>query len=366
MKLGIYILRFIIAIQCLLFTTICLAATPVHSKTINMIYYAPADKDFEVLNKVLLDVWNQAAQDAGFEVNLLKTNNEQEAFAWLQSNKGDIIVGPLQYQQNQGNDFINSNVSLQTGVLIASNVALTIWDKVVILLQIIFGKPVFILFIVLLFFSVLVWLLDHKHANSPFSHEPLKGIARAFWFQASTFTTVAYGDTVPARASSKAVTLASIFLYVFLLSAFIASMTAEITVLQTATARITSLTELHDKKVGYLKTEPLAKEDIEKYSGRALPYDSLEDAVKALVEHRISAVFASRLQLRYFLTIHPESDVLLTRFDIYHGDYTFMLKPDAPYESRINMSLYKVKLSGKLDEIIARYVGHDHAALANS
>jgi ABC-type amino acid transport substrate-binding protein len=255
---------------------------------------------------------------------------------------------------------------LQTGVLIASNVALTIWDKVVILLQIIFGKPVFILFIVLLFFSVLVWLLDHKHANSPFSHEPLKGIARAFWFQASTFTTVAYGDTVPARASSKAVTLASIFLYVFLLSAFIASMTAEITVLQTATARITSLTELHDKKVGYLKTEPLAKEDIEKYSGRALPYDSLEDAVKALVEHRISAVFASRLQLRYFLTIHPESDVLLTRFDIYHGDYTFMLKPDAPYESRINMSLYKVKLSGKLDEIIARYVGHDHAALANS
>jgi ABC-type amino acid transport substrate-binding protein len=309
---------------------------------------------------VLQNVWQTTANDLQLPFKTLTTPSKEQAFAWLNSGKGNMIIGPLKYTDRQGNDYLNSYVGLDLGVLAPFDDKSNLWGKTLLIISIIFSKVVWVLFIILGFFAVLIWWADRQGANSPFQGNPATGLMRAFWFQVTTFTTVAYGDTIPTTNLGRAMTLTMQFIYLFLLSTFTASITAQITTLQVEGQPIVSLAQLHDKKVAYLETEPFVLTTINKYFAFPVKCHSLAELVELVNQKKVSVAIANRLTLRGYLNINQQIPLFLTRFVINQGDYVFILKPHNSLGMPLAMELYQLNIAGVQENIIAQYFGADN------
>jgi ABC-type amino acid transport substrate-binding protein len=358
--MKIYLQR-ILSLCLLLVALLSQAAQPV----INVIYYSPVDK--QSVNLISAKLWNKVAEVNGLHYVFLPTTDITQAYRWLQEGTGKIIIGPLKADFKQPHvDYLDTYISAQTGVLINAHAHLGVWDRIIVLILMIFLKAVFFLLLFVTLTGIVLWLLERKHPQSDFAGKALPGIGRAIWLQINTFSTVGLGDFVPRTVAGRTWSSIVIFVCVFTVSTFTASITAEATLLASQAAYITRLPDLQETNVAYIRGEDTVLADIQKFDGHPYPVDNIEQLFAALQSRHVVAGFAQRIKLRAYLNQHPNHALRLTPFFMNHGKYAFAIKSDPSFENKINRTLYTLDTLGEIDKIIDQEVGDDNIGLAQS
>jgi voltage-gated potassium channel Kch len=113
------------------------------------------------------------------------------------------------------------------------------------------AKYLTVIFIAMLFVSLLLWFAKRRHGAGHF-HGGITGIGSALWFSAVTMTTVGYGDKTPATIIGRIIAVFWMIFGVVLVSAFTATVTSSISAAKIASS-IESISDFNHLACGALK-----------------------------------------------------------------------------------------------------------------
>jgi polar amino acid transport system substrate-binding protein len=210
--------------------------------------------------------------------------------------------------------------------------------------------------------ALLIWALEHKSNPKEFGGEGKvhRGIGSALWWSAVTMTTVGYGDLAPRSAAGRLVALAWMFISLFLVSWFTASMASILT------------TERMDAGTGGLVVR--GPDDLRRLHVGAIAGTSSEDYLRrhqvdylrvpakefldVLLTGRVQAVLGDAPTLRYVarsemyagkITVLPQTFQL--------EPYGIALRDGSPWRKPVDRALLHRLASPEWPDLLYRYTG---------
>lgn len=328
-----------------------LAAAP---PSLTVVYYQQPEQP--LLSQVAFSIWQNTALLMGTPFKTITTTDWQQALLLLHTHKASVIVGaikPTQQLITAQDDYLDSYIPNQIGIVVSTANHLSIWDKVFYLLKTFVGISFITALGLMLIFAVIVWLVEITHGSTVFPRNPIKGIACAWWFSIVSFTSVGYGDYIPKSALGRAVTALWLFLSLILGSTLFATMNSQLSNLENASFGIAALTEVSGKPIGYFQDHTEAYNDIEDHHGIPIAVANFQVLSNYLSTQKISAAFVNSLVLNHELRQAPSSALRLTDLIIDHGTFSFIIQRNDPLESQLVRALYQQKLNGRISQIIS-------------
>ena len=87
------------------------------------------------------------------------------------------------------------------------------------------------------------------------------------------------------------------------------------------------------------------------YGARAEVASSLDAAVNQLQRHQVRAVMFDSVQLRHYLSRHPDLPLKLARVSLAQEAYGFAVPVGSPLRTPIDVQLVEMSLSGRIKAI---------------
>lgn len=217
-----------------------------------------------------------------------------------------------------------------------------------------FLKVVAVLACVLLFFGVLVYLLERNHNPEQFGGGPLRGIGSGFWLSAVTMSTVGYGDKAPVTLGGRIVTLIWMFAALVTVSGFTAAIASSLTA-----ERLTAVVkpnDLHDVRVGTV-TSSSSEGFLNKQGLKASAFDSLSPAMDALNAGEVEAVVYDIPILKHQIQQHRAWNLEVLPYVLSKQDYAIALPSGSRLREPLNRALLQQMLAPRWQEIERTYLG---------
>ncbi len=316
------------------------------------VVYFHQDKS-AVLNKLSVAVWAAAAKTIGLNYILLPTTNLNSAIDLLDKSKVDFIIGPIHPNLNNTQiAYLNSYIPYNLAVLLPNYSKLNSFEKIWYLLKAFVGYSFAIILLYMLIFSVLIWITERKGRQAIFPRDPIRGVATAFWFTITTFTTVGYGDFIPKTRLGRTITVIWIFISLILGSTFIATMSSEANSLEQQANNIHSSGQLHGQTIAYLQDDLVTRHAIYKLKAIALPCADWKMLLNAVKNKQANAALASNILLRQYLTANPDATLRLANFVIPTSNFSFASTRKNPYRTSLIDALYTLETTGEIQQII--------------
>ena len=208
--------------------------------------------------------------------------------------------------------------------------------------------------LILVLMAHVIWLVE-RHPNPEFHSDYLHGIWDAFWWATVTVTTVGYGDKVPRGVAGRMTALIWMFLSLFLVSYFTASVAASLTA-QEIRGAINGPDDLIGKQVAtvagttsenYLQSRGL------RYNG----YDDIDAAYVALQNDLVDAIVYDSPVLLYYTSQNAGNDLHVVGSLFQAEDYGIALPNDSPLLEEINQVLLQLREDGTYDQLYATWFG---------
>ncbi len=201
-----------------------------------------------------------------------------------------------------------------------------------------------------------VWLFERKRNPEQFGGSRLQGLGSGFWWAAVTMTTVGYGDKAPKTLGGRLVGFVWMFAGVIVISGFTAAIATSLTVNAISTD-IRSPQDLAGKRVGTVR-QSAVQSAVLQAGWKIRGFDTLEEAVAALADGQLDAVFYDAPLLTYLVSHEAYRDELTVLPQLIRTQsYAIALSPDSPLREQINQSLLEVLESVHWVEVVQRYLG---------
>ncbi len=215
-------------------------------------------------------------------------------------------------------------------------------------LQIIAILTGFILVVALAFF-----LAERRH-NTDFP-DGLHGLGEAFWWACVTVVTVGYGDRVPRTRIGRVVAIFWMFLGLFLISNFTATITSELTLRQLNGA-INSIADLGDKRVLAIEGSTGAR-FLNAQNIRHTTVKSADEAYVRLMNDSADAlVYDSPVLLHHALG--PGAGKLRVVGGVFNPEhYGIAFQHKSELREDVNRILLQIREDGTYDALYAKYFG---------
>ena len=81
---------------------------------------------------------------------------------------------------------------------------------------------------------------------------------------------------------------------------------------------------------------------------------SLSSAIQLLVDQQADALIFDRPAIRYYLKNNPDLALRLAPFTLSEETYGFVIKPDSPLCTPLDVTILKLQRQGKIDAIANR------------
>jgi polar amino acid transport system substrate-binding protein len=200
--------------------------------------------------------------------------------------------------------------------------------------------------------GAVVWLLE-RHRNPDFQERGWRGAFHAIWWASVTLFTVGYGDAVPRRAASRAITILWMFGGVLLVATLTAEVTAEVTV-DRLDSGIESVSDLYGKDV--LTIAGTTSDDFLREAGIvAEGVDDPEEAVRALERDEADAFVYDAAIIQYLVSqtdgVRPAGPVLRPE------SYGIVLPDASPALEALDQALLELRENGSYDRLVRAYFG---------
>ena len=320
-----------------------------------------------VLTAIALRVWSKAAMLLPLKYDAVAAASKQQALAWLKQGKVGVVIGPLSMKDAMpGLDFINSYIPNAVGIVTPDQLQVSFFTTVKGYFEALFGVTVASIIILIMVFGTAIWWLEHKKNSSMYAKSPLRGIADSIWQCLVTFSTVGYGDIVPKTMLGRILTGIWIVISLFLVSAFVATITSELTYMKSKYDKLTSLGQLYNQRVGIVKGNQQALTVAKEYHVNAVFFESLPQLIAAIDQHNVVAGMDNLFALKNYLNLNPDPRVVITPFAIVRGHYAFAMREGDPLQPRLTRILYTLSEIGHINEAIESVVGPVHAIKKDS
>jgi ABC-type amino acid transport substrate-binding protein len=202
--------------------------------------------------------------------------------------------------------------------------------------------------------TILLTLLDRRRRED-FPQEWHKGIAESFYHVMSIVTS---GKTThPNLFGTLGTVVAAVWLACGVgIVAYVTSSITSVMTAQAMTHEISGFQDLGRRHVGVL-----AGSVGEAYCRHAMvdveSFNSMEDAVDALLKASVSAVVLDAPMLEWYDNAHPELPITVVGPVFLAEQYGFALPTGSPLTRRISEEILRLKDNGTVDKLRARYFG---------
>jgi polar amino acid transport system substrate-binding protein len=312
---------------------------------------------------ISIDLWNDIAQINHWDYEWKEAPNTNALVDMVAKGEVDAGIAAITMKPSRAAivDFSNSMYKSGLGIAVRAQSAGALQS----LRQFVSGaflKAVGGLFLILCIVGAIIWLLERRGNAEQFEPEVGRGFFSGLWWSAVTMTTVGYGDKAPRTLAGRIVGLLWMYASIIMISSFTAVIASTLTTHQIAST-VRGEDDLPHVRVGAKTGE--APFDFLKNKGiRPVPFDSIEDGLKALAANQIDAFVHDMPVLRYELIEDPTlgADLAVLPKPMEEEEYGIAVTPTPPpyrntLREKINAALLEVKTSGRLSEIENRYLG---------
>jgi polar amino acid transport system substrate-binding protein len=225
-----------------------------------------------------------------------------------------------------------------------------------------FWRIVAALFVSLVLVALLIWALEHKGNPKEFGGDGKahRGIGSALWWSAVTMTTVGYGDLAPRSPAGRLVAITWMFVSLFLVSWFTASMASILTAerLDTGSGGFVvrgpdDLRRLHVAVIASTSSEDYLRQ-------RRIDYIRvpLKDLLEALLTGRAQAVLSDAPYLRYVARSEPfAGKITVLPQTLQTEPYGIALRDGSPWRKPVDRALLHRIAAPPWRDLIYHYLG---------
>jgi len=202
--------------------------------------------------------------------------------------------------------------------------------------------------------GILVWIFEKKTNRDEFDEPLAKGIGSGIWWACVTMTTVGYGDKTPKSFLGRILGVFWMFSGIILISSLTATITSTMT-LDQLSAQVNSIEDLKNKNVGVIQVSS-SKEFLAREGVSSKSFDTLEIALNALNNHEIDYLVHDRPIMQYIISQNGFEMITVLDMTLNREFYGFPVKDNSPLTEQLNIGILRAIQSGKVAQIIKRYI----------
>ncbi len=314
---------------------------------------------------ISVELWQWIAADLGIDTEFRETTITGLFDGLAPGGPLDVSIGALTITAEREDRLDFSESFFLSGLALAVKTSPGtggIWPWLGRLLVWNFWRIVAALLASLVLVALLIWALEHKGNPKEFGGDGKlhRGIGSALWWSAVTMTTVGYGDLAPRSPVGRLVAIAWMFVSLFLVSWFTASMASILTAerLDTGTGGLVvrgpdDLRRLHVAAIADTSSEDYLRRHHIDYI-RVPP----KDLIEVLFTGRAQAVLGDAPTLRYAARSEAYAGritVLPQTFEI--ESYGIALRDGSPWRKPLDRALLHRLASPEWQDLVYRYIG---------
>ena len=315
-------------------------------------------KNDDQLSGISLNIWRRVAEDNNLSYELVEQSSPKAGIEAVDDGEIDVLVGPISITSRRlaipGIDFTQPYYLGKSGVLLPMRPP-SILSRV----QVFFGwaviSSVLVLISVLLVVGSLIWLAERNRNSEQFPRQWLPGISSGMWFALVTLTTVGYGDKAPITRTGRGITGAWMVISLIAVSSLTASLASAFTLFLSGATEsgISAPAQLNGRRVAVVEGTS-GMELAQRGDMRIVSATNLRSAVQLLVNQQADALIFDRPAIRYHLKNNPDLALRLAPFTLSEETYGFVIKPDSPLRTPMDVSILKLQRQGKVAAIANR------------
>ncbi len=315
-------------------------------------------KNGDQLSGISLNIWRRVAEDNNLSYELVEQPSPKAGIKAVDDGEIDVLVGPISITSRRlampGIDFTQPYYLGKSGVLLPMRP-----PSILSRIQVFFGwaviSSVLVLTSVLLVVGSLIWLAERNRNSEQFPRNWLPGISSGMWFALVTLTTVGYGDKAPITRTGRGITGAWMVISLIAVSSLTASLASAFTLFLSGAIEtaISAPEQLNGRRVAVVEGTS-GIELAQRGDMRIVSANNLRNAVQLLVNQHADALIFDRPAIRYHLKNNPDLALSLAPFTLSEETYGFVIKPDSPLRTPMDVSILKLQRQGKVAAIANR------------
>ena len=214
-------------------------------------------------------------------------------------------------------------------------------------------KSILVLVSVIFIMANIIWWIEHYH-NPAFSPNYWQGLWDAIWWSTVTVTTVGYGDKVPRSPLGRVITVIWMFVGIFLISFFTASISSSLTI-QKLGGSISGVNDLPGKVVGTIDQSTGAL-FLSSIHANVKTYSNFNDALSPLISNEIDAFVYDLPRLQYFVQQFPHHNLTVVDQSFDSQFYGIAFPTGSPLREMFNRGILNMEESRDLDLILQKWL----------
>ncbi|AII48851.1 ABC transporter substrate-binding protein [Synechococcus sp. KORDI-52] len=315
-------------------------------------------EDGNTSSGISLDIWRRVAEDNNLSYTLIQQPSPQAGIEAVDKGRIDVLVGPISITSRRlaipGIDFTQPYYLGKAGVLLPLNPP-SILSRVGVFFGWAVMSSVLVLISVLLVVGSLIWMAERNHNSEQFPRAWLPGISSGMWFALVTLTTVGYGDKAPITRTGRGITGFWMVISLVAVSSLTASLASAFTLFlsgATETA-ISRPDQLNGRRIAVVEGTS-GMELAQRGDMRIVAAPDLKGAIQFMTKKQADALIFDRPALRYHLKNNPDLALRLAPFTLAEETYGFVIKPNNPLRTPMDVSILRLQRRGHVEEIANR------------
>jgi polar amino acid transport system substrate-binding protein len=315
---------------------------------------------------ISVELWQQIASDLGIDTEFRESTVTGLFDDLAPGRPLDVSIGALTITAEREDrvDFTQPFFLSALGVAVRTATGPDgLWSWLERVLAWNFWRIVAALLVSLVLVALLIWALEHKSNPKEFGGNGKlhRGIGSALWWSAVTMTTVGYGDLAPRSPGGRLVAIAWMFVSLFLVSWFTASMASVLTA-QRLDAGPSGIVVRGPDDLRRLRVAVIPGTSSEDYlRRRRIDYIrvTLKDLPEVLLTGRAQAVLADAPSLRYLARSEPYTGKITVLPQTFQTEpYGIALRDGSPWRKAMDRALLHRIAAPAWRDLIYLYLGN--------
>lgn len=307
------------------------------------------------ISGISADVWRDVALEHQLEYELLPQPNTADNLRGVANGDLDLAIGLISITPERlgsgAIEFTQPYFFGQVGVLLRLRDG-GLWSRVQPFFRMAALSSVGVLLLSLFLVGNLIWLAERRRNTEQFPRAYLHGVGNGMWFAIVTLTTVGYGDRSPITRTGRVIAGVWMMITLLAVSSITAGLASAFTVslARVPGGGIQAASDLRQRPVAVI-TGTTSEKWGRRSGARVSAQPTLDAAVRQLAHGEVDAVIYDTPALRYYLRQNPSLAVRLAPFSLAQETYGFALPPDSPLERPLDVSLLRLRRSGRIEAI---------------